>query len=124
PDFAAAAFDDALVLFHKRIDLLRRDVLPGKEHVFVKCHVLPFFSRRPADPAAKASATYLPAFAGEERRIPRRSRAETRAAESLLLRCVRKVARTSVQPRAVIGGLRAYTEFWSGCKAFRAAFVL
>ena len=34
-DLAAVRFDDALVLFHKRVDLLLREVLPGKKHMFV-----------------------------------------------------------------------------------------
>ena len=34
-DGPAIRGDDALVLFDKRIDLLLREVLPGKEHMFV-----------------------------------------------------------------------------------------
>ena len=47
-DGAAVSCDDALVLFDKRIDLLLRHILPGKEHMFVKCHCsLPFFTSLP-----------------------------------------------------------------------------
>ena len=40
---AAAFGDDALETFNELIDLLLRQILPGKEHMFVKCHFLPFF---------------------------------------------------------------------------------
>src|SRR5690606_2094923 len=44
-DLAAILFDNALVLFNERIDLLRRDVLPSKNHMFIKSQCsLPFFS--------------------------------------------------------------------------------
>ena len=59
-DRSAIRGDDALVVFHKRIDLLLRQILPGKKHMFVKSHCsLPFVSRPCPVPAAKASATSL-----------------------------------------------------------------
>ena len=42
-DGAASGFDDSLELLDKGVDLLLGYVLAGHEHVFVQCHVVPFF---------------------------------------------------------------------------------
>jgi hypothetical protein len=45
-------------VFHKRIDLLLREILPGNKHMFVESPCsLPFVSFNRPVPAAKASAT-------------------------------------------------------------------
>ncbi|CVI55735.1 hypothetical protein AGR7A_Cc210267 [Agrobacterium deltaense NCPPB 1641] len=48
-DFAAERFDNALVLLDKCVDLLGRNILPGKEDVFVKSHLsFAFLAFRPS----------------------------------------------------------------------------
>ena len=110
--------DDALVLLDKGIDLLLRQILPGKEHMFVKCHCsLPFVSRPCPVPAAKASATSLDPRTGarEERRMSRRSRAETREAEALSAsRERRQSLRPSVQPPAGPADCGGSYRGWAG----------
>jgi hypothetical protein len=51
-NLAAACRDDALETFNELIDLLLRQILPGKKYMFVKSHFLPFFILSPA-PKAK-----------------------------------------------------------------------
>src|SRR5690606_605559 len=68
-DGAAIRLDHTLVLLDKGIDLLRREVLPGKEHMFIESHVWSCLSsfHTLSVPAARASATSLSRGAGEER---------------------------------------------------------
>src|SRR5699024_7816768 len=52
---AAMRFDHTLVLFYKSFDLLRRQILAGKKHMFIKSHCLCLSSVSLSAPAAKAS---------------------------------------------------------------------
>ncbi|VTZ65705.1 conserved hypothetical protein [Sinorhizobium medicae] len=47
-NFAAVRFDHTLVLLDETVDLLRRDILPSEEYVFIKSHCgLPFLRYQP-----------------------------------------------------------------------------
>ena len=68
------------------IDLLLRQILPGKEHMFVKSHsAFAFLRFSPGSRRLKPLQLLLTRKRGEERSMTRRSRAETREAEAFSL---------------------------------------
>src|SRR5690606_2333108 len=102
---ATTAFDHALVLFHKRVDLLRGEVLPGKKYMFVESHSLAFLLRFLPDQRLKPQRLL---FAGEslaeERRVQDgRERRHGRRKPSASQRV--SFTRPSVQPPAGTGRL-------------------
>ena len=116
-DGASVRGDDALVVIHERVDLLLREVLPGKKHMFVESHdafrlssyLCPVPAAKPLQPVLTVPST----GAGRGRKEHGRSRAETREAEghSSLRTEIFPNLRPSVQPPAGTGRCALYTGF-------------
>src|SRR5690606_27833639 len=103
PANRSAAFgDDALETFNELIDLLLRQILPGKKHMFVKSHCLAFLRFSPGSRRLKPLQLLLTRRfpgkgAGKKGAWTRRSRAETREAEALPASC-RRLRKTHGPP--------------------------